>query len=75
MNGQYTPLFLAISIPTIVGIVGLILNRTDYNSIRTELSAIRDRLTSLEVRIAVVETRLGVIENLLGIPVSSQKKP
>lgn len=67
MNGQYAPLFLAISIPTVVGLLGLILNRSDFNAVRKELSDIRERLVS-------VETRLGFIENLLGVPAPAQKK-
>jgi len=61
MNGQYTPLFLAVSIPTVIGVIGLILNRSDFNAIRRELSDIRERL-------AAIETDMGYIRNILGIP-------
>lgn len=72
MNGQYAPLFLAVSIPTLVGLIGLIMNRADYNTIRGELSKIREELTAIRERLVSVEIRLGFIENLLGIP---SKKP
>ena len=76
MNGQYVPLFLAVSIPTVVSLIGLLLNRADYNSIRSELTNIREELTAIRERLVSVETRLGFIEGLLGIPkpAAAQKK-
>jgi hypothetical protein len=57
-------LFLAVSIPTLVSLVGLLFNRADMNALRTELTTFRlemaEKLGAINVRLAIIETKMGI---------------
>lgn len=65
MNTTYTPLFLAVSIPTLVSLVGLLLNRSDFKELSNKFENFRLEMTK---ELGVINTRLAVIEYKLGIP-------
>jgi hypothetical protein len=57
-------LFLAVSIPTLVSLIGLLFNRSDYKELSTELKNFRlemaEKLGAINVRLAIIETKMGI---------------
>ena len=74
----YIPLFLAVSMPTLVAVVGIILQQTSVSGLRTEIGGLRGEIKDVakEVKefriemakeIGALTTRIAVIETKLGI--------
>lgn len=61
-------LFLAVSIPALISLVGIILNRSEVKEVATELKNFRiemaKELGAINTRIAVIETKLGITKEV-----------
>jgi hypothetical protein len=61
---NFLQLFAAVSLPTLIALVGVILNQVSNRTLAEEVKNFRiemaDKLGALTTRIAVVETKLGV---------------
>jgi len=78
----YLPLFLAVSMPTLVAIVGIILQQSSLNGLRVEFRAeigglrgeikeiakeLKDFRIEMAKEIGALATRIAVIETKLGL--------
>jgi len=65
-------LFLAVSLPTLVALVGIILNHTGTKEASASVKALSDELKNFRIEMAKelgrIDTRISVIETKLGIP-------
>ena len=61
---NFGQLFLAVSLPTLASLIGIVLSRADYKEISTELKNFRiemaKELGKIETRIAVIETKMVI---------------
>jgi hypothetical protein len=63
-------LFLAISIPTVVALIGILLNQSSNKELTSEVKNFR---LEIAAKFESVNVRLAIIETKMGLPIPPQK--
>lgn len=64
-------LFLAVSLPTVVALIGVILNQISNKELGTELKNFRIEMAK---ELGAINTRIAVIETKVGLPPQPEQK-